>query len=362
MNTSRLKVVGLCFDHMHIGDQLALAMKSPAYQVVGVYDTRVERMNEVCDDIGVDPALRYDDWSTLLEDTQPDLAIVCSPTAEHALWSERLAERGVHILLEKPFAVSTTDAERAIEAARAGGVQLAINWPLAWYASHRTSKRLIDDGAIGEVIEVHYYDGNRGPQYHLHAKKEVEEPVNIQDSWWFKADAGGGSLLDYLGYGATLATWFRDGELPTEVQAVSHVPDGFEVDLQSVVVARYHSGLSTLQTRWGTFTDPWVTQPQPFCGFVIVGTEGTICSRDYAQSVSLQTREQPEVRDVPVDDFSHCEDVFALLEQVLAEGGDLQGPCGSNISLGGQRIVDAAAHSARERRPIAVANNEGDPS
>ena len=354
MSQNQHRVVGICFDHMHIGDQLAAAQESDLYQVVGVFDSQPKRMGEVCADLGIGSQMQYTDWEKLLDETQPELAVVCSTTADHLLWVERLSAKGIHIILEKPFATNTEDAKRAIRAAKNRGVQLAINWPLAWFAPHRTTKRLIDNGIIGDVIEIHYYDGNRGPQYHLHAKKEIKEPVDIQDSWWFKAAEGGGSLIDYLGYGATLATWFRNGELPEEVTAVSHVPEGFEVDLQSIVTARYPSGLSSLQTRWGTFTDPWVNQPQPFCGFVVVGTKGTIMSRDYAESVALQTRERPEVHQVPVDDFSENIDVFACMHSSLSSGEDISGPSGPDISLGGQLIVDAAALSVKERQPISI--------
>ena len=60
------------------------------------------------------------------------------------------------------------------------------------------------------------------------------------------------------------------------------IPEGLEVDEHSITVARYAQGLSKFETRWGTFTDPWVTQPQPKCGFVITGTHGTISSYAYA--------------------------------------------------------------------------------
>jgi hypothetical protein len=53
------------------------------------------------------------------------------------------------------------------------GKQMAINWPLRWVESHVTAKRLIDDGMIGDLREVHFYDGNRGPLYHLADKVEV---------------------------------------------------------------------------------------------------------------------------------------------------------------------------------------------
>jgi len=75
--------------------------------------------------------------------------------------------------MEKPFAASLREADAMTAAMRATGKQLAINWPLAWYPSHRTAKRLIGESRIGEVIEVHYYDGNRGPLYHTADKIEI---------------------------------------------------------------------------------------------------------------------------------------------------------------------------------------------
>lgn len=356
------RVAGFCFDHMHMGDLLRRAITSPRYDVVGVYDTQPRRMAEVCDDLGIGGELRYADWERLLDEQRPEVAIVCSTTAEHADWVERLAGRGIHVLLEKPFAVSADESSRAIRAAERSGVLLAINWPLAWYPPHRTTHRLIGEGVIGDVLEVHYYDGNRGPQFHVHDKKEVTGEGDTSRTWWFRKDAGGGSLLDYLGYGVTLATWFRDGVLPQEVSAMAHVPAGMEVDLQAVITARYASGLSTFQTRWGTFTDPWVHQPQPFCGFVVVGAEGTITSRDYAQTVSVQTKDRPEVHDVPVDQFDPQDDIFALIDSTLQSGARpgaaVPGPCGSEISHGAQRIVDAAVASVELGRPVAVATEE----
>ena len=164
------------------------------------------------------------------------------------------------------------------------GKQLAINWPLAWYPPHRTTQRLIADGAIGEVLEVHFYDGNRGPLWHAADKRERTAADVVREkptSWFYQAAHGGGSLLDYLGYGTTLGTWFLDGRKPLEVTATVDQPAGLEVDEHAIVVARYATGLSKFETRWGTFTDPWTHQPQPKCGFVVVGTEGTISSYDY---------------------------------------------------------------------------------
>ncbi len=158
---------------------------------------------------------------------------------------------------------------------------------LAWVRGHVTAKRLLDEGRIGDLVEVHFYDGNRGPLYHLADKVEVsDDEVERQkpQSWFYKADRGGGSLIDYLGYGTTLGTWFHNGTAPIEMTAVIDHTPGIEVDQHSVTVARYAQGLSKFETRWGTISDPWTQQPIPRCGFVLVGTKGAIASVDYGDN------------------------------------------------------------------------------
>ena len=196
-----------------------------------------------------------------------------------------------------PFAASLADADVMIKVMRETGKLFAINWPLAWYAPHITAKRLVEEGAIGEVIEVHFYDGNRGPLYHAADKIELSPEEREREkplTWFYKKEAGGGSLLDYLGYGATLATWYHGGKAPIEVTCVVDEPAHLEVDEHSITVARYACGLSKFETRWGTHSDPWTCQPQPKCCFVIVGKQGSISSYDFEKTVRLQTLQEAQ--------------------------------------------------------------------
>ncbi|MFG2935928.1 Gfo/Idh/MocA family protein [Streptomyces sp. NPDC048282] len=350
--TRAVAVVG--FDHMHAGDFIRTILDHPTAEICGVWDTDPGRRDRVCDDLGVPAHVRFDDIDELAA-TRPDFAAVCSTTHEHGLWVEYFAARGIDVMVEKPFAVSLAEADRMISAAEKAGIRLAVNWPLAWYPVHRTTRRLIAEGRIGTVTEVHYYDGNRGPLHHLHDKKSVDgvRPEDKRGTWWYRAADGGGSLLDYLGYGATLATWFRDGELPTEVTTRTHVADGDEVDEQSVTIAAYAAGLSTFQTRWGTYTDPWTQQPYPRCGFVVVGTQGTIASFDYEDHVSVQTADRPAGERVPVDVLPLSEqNGVAHFIHALDTGTPLGGPISPAISRAGQCIVDAAMISATEHRTV----------
>jgi glucose-fructose oxidoreductase len=300
------------------------------------------------------PAERvFTEVSACMEKTKPDLVLLCPAAARHGEYVKRIAPYGVHILVEKPFAASLAEAD-AMVAAMPKDKMLAINWPLRWDRAAATAKRMIDDGLIGDVIEFHHYGGNRGPLYHG-ADKVEKAPTAAEKaaSWFYRKSEGGGSLLDYLGYGSTLGTWYMGGRKPIEVTAVTDIPAGLEVDEHSIVVARYNTGLSKMETRWGTFTDPWTHQPQPKCGFVICGTEGTVSCSDYAPTVRLQTRHQPERTKVycdglkppeqnPIEYFIHC----------ITTDTPLSGPLSPAISRIGQQIVDSAVLSAREKRTV----------
>lgn len=356
---SKFKIVGINFDHMHMGDLLRKAKNHPDVEIVGVSDLQPQRVMPVLKQIGLDESLFVADYRKLMEDTKPDMAIICPATAEHAVWTEKVAEFGTHILVEKPFSATLADADRMIGALKQTGKQLIINWPLRWYPAHVTAKRLVDEGAIGEMLQVHYYDGNRGPLRHVADKVVVPEDIANDykaQSWWYKKEFGGGSLLDYLGYGVTLGTWYMNGKAPVEVTTMVDTPEGLEVDEHSITICRYdipNSGLSKFETRWGAFSDCWNQQPQPKCGFVLVGRNGTISSYDHEPTIRLQTDPEKPSQEVPVDtlDFPNDGPINYVVDK-LQKGEPIDGPLSPAIARVGQQVVDSAVLSATEKRTV----------
>jgi len=347
-------VVGINFDHMHMGDLLRFAFDHPEVEIGGVCDEDLDRMREAIENFGIPSDRVFTEVEACLTSVKPDIAILCPATALHADYTERVAPFGVHILIEKPFASTLEEADRMIAAMEGTQKHLMVNWPLRWVAGHVTAKRLLDEGRIGELKEVHYYDGNRGPLWHGADKIEMEPTVERkQASWFYKREAGGGSLQDYLGYGTTLGTWYHGGKAPTEVCAMTQGTSGLEVDEHSVTLAKYAHGLSKFETRWGTFTDPWTHQPSPKCGYVLTGTEGTIASFDYEPTIRVQTRENPAGEDVPVDSLPpEGANPIAYLVDCLEKGKAPEGPLNPTVARIGQQIVDTAAESARLGRTL----------
>jgi glucose-fructose oxidoreductase len=351
-----MKIVGINFDHFHMGDLLRMAYEHPRAEIVGICDEDPARMADAVRNFSIPADRVFTDYRQCFEKTKAEVAILCPATSLHADYVEKIAPFNVHILVEKPMADSLAEADAMMHAIEKTGRTLMINWPLAWYPAHRTAKRLVDEGKIGDVIEVHFYDGNRGPLYHLADKVEVsDEEVQRRkpDSWFYKKERGGGSLRDYLGYGVTLGTWFHDGRNPIEITTMVDEPPGLEVDEHSVTIARYETGLSKFETRWGTFTDPWTHQPQPKCGFVITGSEGTMSSYDFEPAIRVQTKANRAGEEIPVDSLAapHRNPVEHLIHH-LETGDPLLGPLTTAMSRIGQQIVDTAVASAREKRTL----------
>ena len=348
------RFVGMNFDHMHMGDLLRMVHEHPDAEIAGICDADPARMQPVIEKFQIPADRVFTKEKACLKAIQPDAVILCPATGRHAEYVELVAPFKTHILVEKPFAASLKDADAMIAAAKKNKVRMAINWPIRWSPCHVTAHRLVSEGAIGELQEVHHYGGNRGPLYHTADKIETTPTAAMKKkSWFYQTSEGGGSLLDYLGYGSTFATWYHGGKKPIDVTAVTFTPPGLEVDEHAIVICRYKAGLSKLETRWGTFTDPWTHQPQPKCGFVLKRPVGTIARYDYQPTIRMQTRDCPEGKDVPVDTletpFTNPIEYFV---DRIRNNIPFDGPLDPKIARIGQQIVDSAVLSSRKGKTV----------
>lgn len=347
------RIAGINFDHFHMGDLLRQVSEHPQAELVGICDRLPERMREAKQRFGLGDAQVFTDEAQCMEQCRPDIVILCPAANEHGEWVARIAPYGAHILMEKPFAGNLAQADAMIAAMPKGSV-LAVNWPLVWDAGQQQVHALIRRGRIGEVLEFQHYGGNRGPLYHG-ADKTEHQPSAAEkaDSWFYRAAQGGGSLLDYMGYGATLGSWHLGNQVPLSVNCSWHIPTGLEVDEHAIAVIAYAHGLSRSETRWGTFTDPWTHQPQPKCGFVIRGSMGTLSCYDYETFVTLQDRDHPQGLRLEAPAVqAPCRNPIENLIHHLETGAPLIGPLTLETSRLGQRIVDTAFQSAQAGRSL----------
>ena len=306
--TYRLGVIG--FAHMHVNELIAQFIALKQVQLVFCADT-VPRIPSLTDVEGsrkanlkraleaAGPPREYSSYREMLDTEDLDIVIFCPEIVRHAEIAEALAERGIHMLTEKPMAGSMPDALRMVSAARHAGVVLMVNWPTTWRPWIRKVKDLIDADEIGDVWELKWRNGpSLGPLAvgSLHPGDTVVSGA-LKDrekgaEWWHQADAGGGALLDYCCYGACLSTWYLD-QPATAAQ-------GFKANLMSrygsaednaAMLVRFPEAMAILEATWTTFHAGVPTGP------ILYGTRGTIVV-DGLKALVYKERGNPEPTDV----------------------------------------------------------------
>lgn len=91
------------------------------------------------------------DVATLLDDRGIDLVIVSSPDALHAEHALAALSAGKHVLIDKPFATSLTDARRLVAAAERAGRQLTVFHNRRWDADFLTLRALLAADRLGAI-------------------------------------------------------------------------------------------------------------------------------------------------------------------------------------------------------------------
>lgn len=200
-------------------------------QLVAVQDVRPEAVEAAAEKFSVEG---FTDLNEMLG--QVEGIIVASPPACHREAVVAAAERGVHVFCEKPLAVDLADCDAMVAACDAAGVVLMTGQVLRFYACHELGKRLVDEGAIGDLVylETDYAWPFRGGR---------ERP----QSWH-------GTLGGFLENGihkADLINWFggQATSVAAEVGSWSGHPDWEDY---AITLIRFASGcVGTL--RWGPF-------------------------------------------------------------------------------------------------------------
>ena len=150
----------------------------------------------------VDHTYSYDEYDACLE--QVDAVYIALPNSMHAEYTIRAARAGVHVLCEKPMAVTSAECEQMIEACRENHVKLMIAYRLHFEEINLKAVDLVRRGRIGE------------PKFFNSSFAMSVRENDIRT----KKDMGGGTLYDIGVYCINAARYLFRAE-PTEVTAMS---------------------------------------------------------------------------------------------------------------------------------------------
>lgn len=119
-------------------------------ELVGIADVSSAAVEEVSAEYQV-PG--FTSHATLMEESGAEAVLVAVPHPFHAPIAIDAAERGLHVLSEKPIAVTVSEADQMVEACRKAGVLLGVNFQRRLESANRKAKEIIDSGVLGDVYE-----------------------------------------------------------------------------------------------------------------------------------------------------------------------------------------------------------------
>jgi predicted dehydrogenase len=195
----------------------------------------------------LDPAIIYSSLEQMLDRAKPQAVATMTSTFDHKHVVEVCAARGVHVMMEKPLAVSVEHGRAIAEAARKGKIQVLVNYETTWYPNNQILwSEIKEKKSLGEIRKAVIRDGHEGPK-EIHVQPEffawLTDPVKN----------GAGALYDFGCYGANLMTWLMDNERPLTVTAVTQriKPEIYpHVDDDATIIVTYPRAQAVIQASW----------------------------------------------------------------------------------------------------------------
>lgn len=123
-------------------------------EMAAVCDRDLAKAREKAEQFGI--ARWDDDWRAAIERERPDFIDIITPPPSHEEICRFAAERGIHIICQKPLAPTLEEGRRIVANARERGVRFMVHENWRWQPWYREIKRIQNAGTIGEFTHVHF--------------------------------------------------------------------------------------------------------------------------------------------------------------------------------------------------------------
>jgi predicted dehydrogenase len=240
-----LKVGVAGLHHGHVPWVLE-ANRRPDLVIVGIAEPDRNLAERYARRFGFSMDIVFETIEEMLEETRPEAVTGFGSTYQHLEIVRRCAPRGIHVMVEKPLAVSLAHAQEMARLAREHKIHLLTNYETTWYPSAEKAYQLLHGGQIGDVRKMILRYGHRGP------KKIGVGPEFL--SWLIDPELnGGGALMDFGCYGANLSTWLMRGQRPVSVTAVTqqfNPTDNPKVEDEATIILAYPHCQTIIEASW----------------------------------------------------------------------------------------------------------------
>lgn len=223
MSTAKLAVIGLNFGKKHAA-YIAEGNVRGTLAAVADLDPKYE---ELAQKLGT---VFYTDYKKMLEEIRPDGVIIAVPPKLHTPFAIECMKNGADVMVEKPIALTSEEADQMIRASAQYGKQILVGQHHRFDPSVRKAKERLESGELGKVIGFHVYGTLPKPE------------------WYFAQDykklrsAGGGTVANNGIHDADRIRYIF-GDVESVYAMKGNRCRGFEVEDTAAVAIRCKNGV-----------------------------------------------------------------------------------------------------------------------
>jgi UDP-N-acetyl-2-amino-2-deoxyglucuronate dehydrogenase len=252
MKTRAIAVIG----SGSIADQHLGAIKEIGHaRLAGVYSRSGEKARK----IGEREKCRWTaDYRELLRDPEVDLVDIVTSSGSHASIAQEALEAGKHVLVEKPMAMRSAEADRLLALAKSKGLTLGVVSQRRFEDQHQAVKKVVDSGAIGKLLLT-----------------EVSCPYFRDQAYYDSADwrgkiaTDGGAIMNQGIHSVDLMLWFA-GPAKSVQGRIATQTHRMEAEDLALAIVTFESG------AFGTIMASTSIQPGFTPCLNLYGEKGTI--------------------------------------------------------------------------------------
>ena len=196
--------------------------------LVAVCDNSPEPLQALAKEHG---AAAFADGKAMIESGMIDAVMIACPHYHHPVYAQLGLERGIHVLVEKPVAVTAQAAQETnavYERAKAEhpGLVYAAMFNQRTHADWKMIKKLIDEGRVGELMRVSWTITT------WYRTQRYYDSGGWRATW---AGEGGGVLINQCPHNLDLFQWFVG--MPSSVSATVGIGKYHDIEVEDDVVA-----------------------------------------------------------------------------------------------------------------------------
>jgi predicted dehydrogenase len=332
----RIGVAGLTHAHVH---WILGRAKDGDVEITGIAEPNKALAERFLKQHNLSMSLWYASLEEMLNKTKPEAVTAFGSIDEHLNVVKLCAPRKIHVMVEKPLAVSLEHAKEIERLSKQHGIYVLTNYETTWYGSNAEAVSKLSQ--LGEIRKMVIHDGHQGP-------KEIGCNVEFLDWLTDPVKNGGGAITDFGCYGANLMTWLMQGQRPQSVLAVTQQikPDIYpKVDDEATIILVYPKAQGIIQASWNWPIGRKDMEVYALTGYVVADREGL------KFRTSSDTPEEYTKVPAPAKPFH---DPFAYMaavvrKEITIKPTDLSALENNLIVM---EILDAAKRSAKEGKRI----------